>query len=62
MGALIDLINKLIGLIKSLLSKKCECLDPEQYDQLVAELDDIIRKLEDWIAKAGAGTIGGQSK
>ncbi len=58
MGSLIDLVMKLIDLIKKLLSKKCECVEAEEYDKIVSELDSIIKLLEDWMNKAQAGVVG----
>ncbi len=62
-----DLIQKLIDLINQLLTKKCECFTPEEYNQMIKTLDDIImiktlddiiNKLQNWLSQAEAGTLG----
>jgi ribonucleotide reductase beta subunit family protein with ferritin-like domain len=56
--SMIDLIQKLIDLINQLLTKRCECFTPEEYNQMIKTLDDIINKLQNWLSQAEAGTLG----
>ncbi len=58
MGTLIDLVKKLIEMLQQLISKKCECADQQEYEQIISELNEIIQKLQDWAQRAGAGTLG----
>ncbi len=53
-----DLIQKLIDLINQLLTKKCECFTPDEYNQMIKTLDDTINKLQVWLKQAEAGTLG----
>jgi ribonuclease HIII len=53
-----DLIQKLIDLINQLLSRKCECFTPDEYNQMIKTLDDTINKLQVWLKQAEAGTLG----
>jgi ribonuclease HIII len=53
-----DLIQKLLDLINQLLSKKCECFTPDEYNQMIKTLDDTINKLQNWLKQAEAGTLG----
>jgi ribonuclease HIII len=53
-----DLIQKLLDLINQLLSKKCECFTPDEYNQMIKTLDETINKLQNWLQQAEAGTLG----
>jgi len=60
MGALLDAIRNLINVLQQLLSKKCECLSPDDYNALVNQLNQIISQLQQWLSMAKAGVIGEQ--
>jgi ribonuclease HIII len=53
-----DLIQKLVDMINQLLSKRCECFTPDEYNQMIKTLDDMINKLQNWLKQAEAGTLG----
>ena len=53
-----DLIQKLVDLINQLLTKRCECFTPDEYNQMIKTLDDTINKLQVWLKQAEAGTLG----
>ncbi len=54
---LLELISKLLGFLSS---RKCVCLTPEEYDELIKELDNAIAQLEDWLKKAESGELGAE--
>jgi len=58
MGALLDAIRRLISILQQLLSKKCECLSPDDYNALVNQLNQIISQLQQWLSLAESGVIG----
>jgi len=60
MGALLDAVRNLISVLQQLLSKKCECLSPDDYNALVNQLNQIISQLQQWMNMTRAGVIGEQ--
>jgi hypothetical protein len=60
MGALLDAVRNLINVLQQLLSKKCECLSPDDYNALVNQLNQITSQLQQWLNTAKAGVIGEQ--
>jgi len=55
---LIELIKSLISKIRRLLEAKCVCMSRDEYEQLVREVEEVYKKLEEWMRQAEAGTIG----
>ncbi len=64
MEALVDKLRQLLELLgrffELLAGKKCVCLTPEEYDELIKELDNAIAQLEDWLKKAESGELGAE--
>jgi len=54
---LLDLVKKLVELIKSLISRKCECVCDEELDEVVKELEEIYKLLSDWVKRVEAGGV-----
>jgi hypothetical protein len=58
MGALLDAVRNLINVLQQLLSKKCECLSPDDYNALVSQLNQIISQLQQWLSLTRSGVVG----
>jgi sugar-specific transcriptional regulator TrmB len=40
--------------------KKCVCVDAEEYNKIVNDINEAIKKLEEWIRRAEAGELGAE--
>jgi hypothetical protein len=54
---LVDLIKKLIDLIKQLVSRKCECVCDEELEEISKELNEVYQMLQDWVKRVEAGGV-----
>jgi sugar-specific transcriptional regulator TrmB len=54
------LLEELNKFFEVLSKKKCVCVDAEEYNKLINEIDEAIKKLEDWIRRAEAGELGAE--
>jgi uncharacterized coiled-coil DUF342 family protein len=54
---LLDLVRKLVELIKSLISRKCECVCNEELEEISKELNEVYQMLQDWIKRVESGGV-----
>jgi hypothetical protein len=57
-GALLDAVRNLINILQQLLSKRCECMNQDDYNALVSQLNQIISQLQQWLSLAKSGIVG----
>jgi hypothetical protein len=59
---LIELVKSLISKIRRLLEARCVCMSRDEYEQLVREVEEINKKLEEWFKQVEEGVIGVEVK
>jgi uncharacterized protein YukE len=52
---LLDALNKIIAFYQN---RVCECYTKDEYNQLIAQLNDTIDKLNQWLQMIQQGVIG----
>jgi len=58
---LLDLIRRLIDLIRSLVSRRCECVCDSELEEVKKELEEVYKLLEDWVRRVEAGGVARRS-
>lgn len=52
-----DLINRLLELVSKLVMRNCSCICGEDLAVVTNELQDAIKKLEDWMSRVEQGGV-----
>jgi uncharacterized protein YukE len=62
MPAVKDLVKQLLDALSKIITfyqnRVCECYTKDEYDQLIAQLNDTINKLNHWLQMIQQGVIG----
>jgi len=62
MATIKDLVKQLLDALSKILTqyqnRVCECYTKDEYNQLIAQLNDTINKLNQWLQMAQQGVIG----
>lgn len=52
-----DLLSRLLELISRLVMRNCSCICGEDLTEVTNELQEAIRKLEDWLSRVEEGGV-----